>query len=256
MNEDKIIEILLKDLEKIEADLIKRIEAALKAGYFTDVELSQLVAELDLYQELNNLGYASKLEKYFDNFDEIFLAINEQAKQRGLAGITGVAARDLDTLIQVKANELLGKAEYYAKQLRSRLVENLVAGTPVNQLVESLKEIPLRDYQLTVALNTGISQFQSVATAKVYEDSPEQRFYLFGPDDEKVRASCRAVLENQPKEGWTKKEIDDGAAQKLVNLYAIDYAENPSSLKAALENNYSFVNRGGYGPCRHRFRPL
>ena len=34
MNEDKIIQELLKDLEKIEADLIKRIEAALKAGYF------------------------------------------------------------------------------------------------------------------------------------------------------------------------------------------------------------------------------
>ena len=255
MNEDKIIQELLKDLEKIEADLIKRIEAALKIGYFTDVELTQLVAELDFYQELNNLGYASKLEKYFDNFDEIFLAINEQAKQRGLAGITGVAARDLDTLIQVKANELLGKAEYYAKQLRSRLVENLVAGTPVNQLVESLKEIPLKDYELTVALNSGIARFERSATAKVYEESPEQRFILFGVLDERTRASCQAVLENQDKKGYTKKQIDGGEVQKLVNLYAIDYANNKSSLEAALENNYGFANCGGFN-CRHRWRPL
>jgi len=256
MNEDKIIQILLNDIEKMESELIKRIETALKRGYFTDVELSQIKAELDLYQELNNLGYAQRLDKYFNNFDDILLKINEQAKLKGLAGITGVAARDLDTLILVKGEELLGRANQWSLQLRSRLFENIVAGTPVRQLVESLKEIPLRDYQLTVALNTGIGQFQAAATAKVYEESPEQRFYLFGPDDEKNRAACDAVLKYQPKEGWTKKEIDDGAVQRLVELHAEEFAKNKSSLNAALENEYSFINRGGYGPCRHTFRPL
>ena len=261
MVEQKIIEQFLADLDKIESDLIKRIEIALKRGYFTDVELSQILSELDFYQELNNLGYSTKLEKYFENFDQILLDINKQAQARGLAGITGVAARDLDTLINVKASELLGKANQYALQLRSKLAENIIAGTPVKQIVESLKQIPLKDYQLTVAVNSGIAEFERTATAKAFEESPEQRFLLYGPLDDRTRASCQAVLEYQDKKGYTKKEIDEGAATKLVKEHAEEFAVNkkgdiiPSALEQALENEYSFHGCGGFN-CRHRWRPL
>jgi hypothetical protein len=255
------IEQFLKDIELIEQQLIKRIEIALKRGYFSDVELSQISAELDFYQELNNLGYASKLEQYFENFDNLLLEINKQAQARGLAGITGVAARDLDTLIRVKGEELLGRANQYALQLRTKLFENIVAGTPVTELIKSLTEIPLRDYQLTVALNTGVAEFERAAIAKVYEESPEQRFILYGVLDDRTRPACQAVLEYQDKKGYTKKQIDDGELTKIVKEHAEEFTQNakgetiPSLLKQALETDYTFQGCGGFN-CRHRFRPL
>lgn len=255
MDEQKLISNFLSDIEGIESSLIKRIETALKRGFFTDVELAQLISELDFFQELNNLGYSSKLEEYFDNFDQILLDINKQAQSRGLAGITGVAARDLDALIQVKADELLGKAEYYSKQLRSKLVENIISGTPVKDIVEQLKQVPLKDYQLTAAVNSGIAEFERTATAKVYEESPEQRFKLTGPNDVRTRASCKVVLKYQPEEGWTKEEIDSGKAAEIIKKHAEEFAKNPSSLQQALETPYTFQSCGGFN-CRHRFRPI
>jgi hypothetical protein len=173
----------------------------------------------------------------------------------------GASARDLDTYINVKFDELLGRASQYGKELKTELLRNIIAGTTPNEIALALSNIPLTDNQLKVAVNTGITQFQRIGVAKVFESKPEQRFYLDGVDDDRNRPACDAVLAYQDKAGYTKKEIDEGAATKIVKEHAEEFARNakgeiiPSELKQALENDYTFADCGGFN-CRHQWRPI
>ena len=94
------------------------------------------------------------------------------------------------------------------------------------------------------ALTTAEDEFHSIATAKIWEDEPEAHFRLEGALDDRTRCECRAVMRNQPKGGWTKKEIDKGAATKIAEQFCPDV--KPESQK------YTWRFRGGFN-CRHRW---
>lgn len=255
MTEQELIDNFLSDIESAQKKLINKIELALKKGYFTDVELAQLSAEIDFYDELVKGGYSEGLEKYLTGYEEIAERIFNEARLRGVSGITSVSLADLDTLIDIKGEELLGKARLYGSQIKSALFNNLISGTPQNEIIESLSNIPLKDNQLIAAVNTGVAEFERTAMARIYEESPDQRFILVGPKDVRTRASCEAVLNYQPKEGFTKKEIDEGAATELVKKHAIEFANNESDLKNSLKNPYTFADCGKWN-CRHRWKPI
>jgi len=257
--EEKAIELLVKDLEKIEDSMLKRIVALVKSGNFTDADIASLSGQVDFFQQINQLGYAGKLEKFFEQYDEILKKINQEAISRGLQGLSGASARTLDNYVNLKAGELLGKAQNFGNELQSALMSNLIAGTPIKDLVATLKETitPLSGNQLKVALNAGVKEFRVLTTKKVYEDLPEQRFKLYGPVDEKIRPSCHGVMKYQPKEGYTKKEIDEGAWTKLAIQGAHEFSNNakgeiiPSSYNMMDGKEYTFLFTGGFGPCRH-----
>lgn len=244
---------LTKAIENLQNTLIKRIEKGLSSGYFSDVELAQLVSEIDFFEELKSLGYDNLLDKYFEEYEKIVLNLREQAKNRGVENISGASLRDLDSLIDVRAEELLGRARQYGLKLRTVLFENIIAGTPTKELIDKLQETKLADYQLTASINTGITEFERSAVAKIYEGEPETKFLLIGVDDNRNRPSCESVLKYQPKEGWTKKEIDNGAATKLVKEHAKEFARSRSELEQALKNPYTFQSCGGIN-CRHRWK--
>lgn len=264
MTDDQIIQLLLKDLDKIETELLRRLDLIIKSGKLTNVDIAQLAGEMDLFKELQALGYVSKLEKYFQKYEEIIKKINDEAISRGFKGIIGLAANDLDNFVNLQAQDLLGKGRQFAAELKSGLISNLIAGTPVNDVAQILKDsIPkLTGNQLKVALNEGIAQFRILTTAKVYENEPDVRFILWCNEtmsadvDDKNRPSCRGVLTYQPKEGYTKKEIDEGAWTRLAIQGAHEFSLNaegetiPSSYHSMDGKEYGFLNRGGFS-CRH-----
>jgi len=255
INETKISAELLLALEKIRLALLKRI-----AGLnFTREDIIEIAGQVDFFDDLKSLGYGTKLDDYFKNYEQVIIDITKQARLSGVN--VGASARDLDSFINVKFDELLGRASQYGKELKTELLRNIIAGTTPNEIALALNNIPLTNNQLRVAVNTGISQFQRIGVAKIYENEPGQRFYLDGVDDDRNRASCDAVLAYADKKGYTKKEIDEGAATKIVKEHAHEFAINakgeviPSELKQALENPYTFADCGGFN-CRHRWRTV
>lgn len=243
-----IEEELLNNIDKIKEQLIARI----KKGNFTQVDVAQIVGQLDFFEELQSLGYGDLLEDYFKEYENVILRLKDEAIRLGVTDVSGTSLASLDSFIDVKFGELLGQAEQYSKQLKSELLKHIIAGTPLNEVADNLGEIPLTNTQLRVAVNTGISEFERIGMAKIYEDT-NVRFKLYGPKDVRTRASCDAVLAQQPKNGWTKEEIDNGAATEVVKKHAKGFAHSASELEQALKNPYTFVNCGGFN-CRHRWK--
>jgi hypothetical protein len=231
LNETKISQDLLDAIEKIRLQLIARISK----GNFKQVDIVQMAGQIDFFKELQSLGYGNLLEDYFKNYETVILDIKKQADRLGIN--VGASVRDLDAYINVRFDELLGRANQYGKELKSELLKHIISGTPNEQIALSLTEIPLTDNQLRVAVNTGIAQFERIGTAKIFEDAPETRYRLEGPDDERTRETCKAVLDGQPTDGWTIQEIDEGAATAIAG------------------DDYTFVDCGGFN-CRHRFRVI
>ena len=267
IKDERAVELLVKDLEKIEAELLKRLDRAIKSGQLTKADLAQLSGEIDFFKELNKLGYSSKLEQHFEQYKSIVEEINRQAVNNGLRGLVGGSVGDLDNFLNLKAGELLGRAQLFANELKSGLMGNLIAGTPLKEIIGQLqKSTRLADYQLKVALTTGLKQFRSITTAKVYEDEPEVKYKLYGPEDEKNRPTCAGVLKYQPKEGFTKAEIDAGAWTKLAKKGIQEFGAKaktddpetgrvageliPSLQRQLEEENYTFLETGGFS-CRH-----
>lgn len=251
MDETKLSKELLDNIEKIKNQLLARINK----GNLSQSDYAEIVGQIDFFEELQSLSYGDLLENYFKGYEDVILRIKEQATALGVRNISGTSLRQLDSFIDVKFSELLGQAEQYSKQLKSELLKNLIAGVSPEDIAESLNEIPLTNNQLRVAVNSGIAEFERISTAKIFEDEPNVRYYLFGVDDNRNRPACDAVLKYQPKEGWTKEEIDNGAVTEIVKQHAAEFAQNPSSLEQALKKPYTFASCGGFN-CRHRFRVI
>jgi len=251
LNEEKISRDLLNDIEKVRTQLINRISK----GNFSQTEIAQLVGQIDFFEELKSLGYGDLLEDYFKNYEQVIIDLKKQADSLGIRNITGTSLASLDSFIDVKFSELLGQADQYSKQLKSELLKHIIAGTPLNEIADNLNEIPLTNTQLRVAVNKGISEFERIGTAKIFEDEPDIRYKLEGVDDNRNRPACDAVLRYQPKEGFTKAEIDAGSWTKIVIEHAKEFAKSSSEMEQALKNPYSFVKCGGFN-CRHRPRVI
>lgn len=219
------------DLEKMQEQFIRRIEQLLK-GRLDDITLAQLSAEIDFFAELNALGYETKLDEYLKGYDEIIKQVHKDALARGLSGIVGTTAADLDILATNETLFLLDKGRLYTQQFKNAIFRGVIGGETIGEILPALRNIPLTDAQLTTGVSTGITRFQASAVAKVFEESPEQRFVLEGPLDGKTRDTCRNLLEKQPESGHTKAEIDEGAWTSLA------------------KGTYGFIDRGGFN-CRH-----
>ena len=224
-------------------------------------EVIQLVAETDFFAELNTLGLDSLVFQTQVEYDDIVNELNKLAKEQGVKGLTGQSATDLEMLMNVEFDELLGSMREKANAFKLQVLRNLIAGVSPGEIVNQIRfwsAEGLADYRSLVALDSAIAQFRTLTTAKIYEDEPDEKFILVGPLDAKTRCSCKGVLEGQPKEGWTRKQIDEGAATKLAfenckelgkifSTYNYQQAKNKPNLI-----QYTFVGRGGYN-CRHEF---
>lgn len=252
----------LSEIEKMEQELIKRVELFRKTDlkrigssyYLSEVDLIVLDAELDFFDELISLGYESKIQEYIQNYDTVVYNIHQEAIKRGVAGIVGTSIEDLEILAKNDEIFMLDKGRLYTQQFKNAIFRSIIGGKTIGELLLTLGDILLNYVDKTIAISTGISRFYATSTAKVFEESPKQKFRLEGALDVKTRASCRAVFINQPKDGLNKAEIDAGAWTKLALKFMNQYEHSSREVKTIQERGYTFIERGGYN-CRHQPKP-
>ena len=242
------------DLDKMQEQFVKRMEGAFR-GDLSAVDLARLNAEIDFFEELNALGYNSKVTEMIGNYDEIVRLVHSEATRRGLTGIVGVAAQDLEILALNEEIFLLDKGRLYTQQFKNAIFRSIIGGETMGELLPTLRNIPLTDSQLTIGVSTGITRFQRTAVGRVYDEAPNQRFKLSDdPLDSKTRASCAAVIRHQPKEGWTRAEINAGQVTKIALEFLSETEYSPSERVFLQTNGYKWIEAGGWN-CRHDWVP-
>ena len=201
-------------------------------------EKISLAYQMDVFQELQSLGLSDIVDDLTNEYAGILARLSDLVPK----GVAPLSLQDIALIAELDAETLLGKAEAYAKEFKSSLIKGFIIGEDTAAIQQRLGDINLASNQTIAAINTARDEFNATATAKLFEDEPETRFKLTDfPLDEKTRDSCRAVIEFQPNEGWTKEEIDNGAVSQLVRSVVDDF-----------EGDYSFIKRGGYN-CRHQW---
>lgn len=222
----------LKDLEQ------KFLDAISMFDNLSEQEKIQLAYQVDLFQELQDLGLSDVIDKMLKEYAGILDDLLDKKE----IGIGALRLTDLENIANLDAATILGKAEAYSKEFKSALVKGFLSGQSTNEIRERLGSIGLASNQTIAAINTARDEYHSTSLAKLFEDEPATRFKLSDfPLDDRTRCSCKSVILNQPKEGWTKEEIDNGAATRIARKYCPKF-----------EGEYSFVNRGGYN-CRHNW---
>lgn len=216
----------------------KFLDAISMFDNLTEAEKIQLAYQVDLFQELQDLGLSDVINKMLKEYAGILDDLLDKKE----IGIGALRLTDLESIANLDAETLLGKAEAYTKEFRSALIKGFLTGQSTNEIKERLSSIGLASNQTIAAINTARDEYHSATLSKLFEDDPETRFKLSEfPLDEKTRCSCKAVILNQPKEGWTKEEIDRGAATNIVRKFCPKF-----------EGEYSFIRRGGFN-CRHNW---
>ena len=223
------------ELEKLEQSFREKVAAYLSGG-LTEAQKIRLVAELEFFQELE----ASGLTSILDELENEYVGIIEGILKNRELGVSPFTLQDLELIKDLDAESILRSAEQFSTQFKSRLLKGFIAGEDTLEIIKNSQDFGLKTNQLISAINTARDQFNATATAKLFEDEPETRFRLSDyPLDDVTRCACRAVITNQPAEGWTKQEIDEGAATRIARQFCPKF-----------EGEYSFIERGGFN-CRH-----
>jgi hypothetical protein len=234
---------LENELERLEVEFKRRLLEATKG--LSDIEAVQLVKELNFYTELQNAGLSDIINQIEEEYAQIISDAIKQAEKVG-AGIRNINLTDLEILVQEDTESLLNSAKAYANQFKSRLIKGFISGEDTASIVSSLDNIGLRTNQVISAVNTARDQFNSTALMTLFEDEPDTHYVMNHVIDGRTRCSCKAVFFRQPKEGYTRKQIQEGNAWHKLAMSCPDYAKRWTEGKQA---KYNIVNRGSYG-CR------
>lgn len=237
--------IILQELEESFLLRMRNLEG------LSDVQLVQFASQVDFFAELERAGLSDALTKIENDYQDIVSDLLKKADGLNVQ-IGTLNLNDLQDIASTDFRAILRSFESSAEQFRSKFLKGLITGQSTREIIEGMQNLGLPTNQLVAAVNTARDEFQATATARIFEDNPEQRFKLTGPLDIKTRCQCRAVLEGQPKEGLTKSEIDAGAWTRIAKSNCPKYIEQ---LTKGQTTEYTFVNRGGFN-CRHWNEPV
>ena len=197
------MEELFKKLDLFEIELMKSIRQILSSNPTSDEVLLLLISS-DFDTLLQSLGYEDLLNEYNSLLDGVMF--------KNASGLSKVenAVQELAIIKEMKLKDYFKKTDANIQLIKTRLGESIVGGIDARTTLKNLESIPLRDYQTSAFLNTAYADFNRIATAKVYESKPEQRFMYTGGTIPTSSKECAWLMKNQRKEGYTKAEIDKG----------------------------------------------
>ena len=224
-----------KDMEKIQTQLLKKIEKVLGGlTVLDDAGLATAFKQINFVDELNALGFPALLAKVKGSYDKNAIKSFDllKATQRTRQVATAVQAVEILSILDLTT--ISAGVTRYANELKTAMFRGLLTGQSSSSIMQGLTETygvgrALSSKQQVALLNDSFARFTRTTTAKLFEDVPEQKFEYIGPDDEVTRDVCVATLEMQG-EGMTIAEIE---------------AEAP----------VSFADGGGFN-CRHEWIPV
>jgi hypothetical protein len=227
---------LEKELEALELDFLMRV----KRMNLNQGQIINLIAEMDFFKELQGLG----LTKIVDKLEKEYSGIVNQNQETGGVKISALSLRELNIIKDLDVRSLLGQAENYATQFKSKLLKGLLSGEGNRTIANELEGMSLTSPQIVTAITTSRDEFNSIVLAKEYEEYPNQLFRLAGILDNRTRCACKAVLAFQPPEGFTKQEVDEGLLTKIAKEHCPKF-----------KGQYTWTFRGGFN-CRHYYEPI
>ena len=224
-----------KDMEKIQTQLLKKIEKVLGGlTVLDDAGLATAFKQINFVDELNALGFPALLAKVKGSYDKNAIKSFDllKATQRTKQAATAVQAVEILSILDLTT--ISAGVTRYANELKTAMFRGLLTGQSSASIMQGLTETygvgrALSSKQQVALLQDSFARFTRTTTAKLFEDVPEQKFEYVGPDDEVTRDVCVATLEMQG-EGMTIAEIE---------------AEAP----------VSFADGGGFN-CRHEWIPV
>ena len=224
-----------KDMEKIQTQLLKKIEKVLGGlTVLDDAGLATAFKQINFVDELNALGFPALLAKVKGSYDKNAIKTFDllKATQRTRQVATAVQAVEILSILDLTT--ISAGVTRYANELKTAMFRGLLTGQSSSSIMQGLTETygvgrALSSKQQVALLQDSFARFTRTTTAKLFEDVPEQKFEYVGPNDEVTRDVCVATLEMQG-EGMTIAEIE---------------AEAP----------VSFADGGGFN-CRHEWIPV
>ena len=224
-----------KDMEKIQTQLLKKIEKVLGGlTVLDDAGLATAFKQIDFLDELNALGFPALLKKIKGSYDKNAIKSFDllKATQRTRQVATAVQAVEILSILDLTT--ISAGVTRYANELKTAMFRGLLTGQSAASIMEGLTETygvgrALSSKQQVALLNDSFARFTRTTTAKLFEDVPEQKFEYIGPDDEVTRDVCAETLALQG-EGLTADEIESITP-------------------------VSFADGGGFN-CRHEWIPV
>jgi len=227
------------ELEKIQQELFDKLEKTIIGlKGLTDRELLRITGQIDLFEEMNRLGYSTLLGRVGNAYDDQIAIVFGELSRRELARVPAISITTLEQLKTFDMEFLSQGVEQYARQLKSAMVRNLVARESVENIIDNLTTTlgpgnVISSRQFNFLINESFARFQHTVRGNVYENIPEAKFTYSGPTAGNRRDSCIYIL-TKVKRSLTREEID--------NLKV-----PPQKDGSTFEG---FVARGGYN-CNH-----
>lgn len=194
-----------KEIEQMLAELVRTLER----GKPTQIQLAQIAAEIDFFEQLKGLGYEQTVDKYLGSYETVLSDLLVTARKQGV-DFAGINLGQLELIKELDKKYLLGKASTWGAQFDSEFVKSVIRGDTIKQTVANLSEIPLTDSQLGTVMNTSYSEFSRMGTKEIFKNEPEQRFSYFGPLIQTSSEQCSWLVPNQNPDGYTSAQIEAG----------------------------------------------
>ena len=238
-------EILDRLFTELEDEFIAKIK---QFDNLSRSEQIRLAYEFDALRELYDSGFESIVDAIQDDYFNTM----QRLEKFKVDGINAVTFEEMNILLEQDVKPVLRSGEAYAESFKARLLKSFIRGENVNEILRDYN-IPGFRYNWNItAIEQAKSEFEATATAKVFEDTPNQKFKLVGANDVRTRPECKAVLKYQPKDGFTKGEVDSGSVTKIVKQHYMEFTRNVLKDETLI---YSWSHRGGFN-CRHRWEPV
>ena len=185
-----------KDMEKIQTQLLKKIEKVLGGlTVLDDAGLATAFKQINFVDELNALGFPALLAKVKGSYDKNAIKSFDllKATQRTRQVATAVQAVEILSILDLTT--ISAGVTRYANELKTAMFRGLLTGQSATSIMEGLTETygvgrALSSKQQVALLNDSFARFSRTTTAKLFQDVPEQKYEYVGPDDEVTRDEC------------------------------------------------------------------
>ena len=227
-----------KEIKNIQEQLLVRIGVLVEGlSQLSDAELLQIAKQIDLFEEMERLGYGKLLRKTMDTYDNEIAAIFGELTRRELAQVPAASIDVLRDLRDFELTYLTGQAKQYADQLKTAMLRGIITGQTNEQIIANLTltfgvGTFISSGEASFLINDAFATFSNASRAKAFADFPDITFKYRGTRDSKTRGSCRWILDNNKPR--TQKEIQ-----------ALQVPPQKDGSK-----HFGFSRRGGYN-CRH-----
>ena len=185
-----------KDMEKIQTQLLKKIEKVLGGlTVLDDAGLATAFNQINFVDELNALGFPALLAKVKGSYDKNAIKSFDllKATQRTRQVATAVQAVEILSILDLTT--ISAGVTRYANELKTAMFRGLLTGQSAASIMEGLTSTygvgrALSSKQQVMLLNDSFARFARTTTAKLFQDVPEQKYEYVGPDDEVTRDEC------------------------------------------------------------------